>query len=270
MKRNTLAENLTKGAFSQSAGAVVSATFRSLMIAIGLPEAEVLTPMIQGATIGMVNYCYDDFASRLLSTIERKKIDIFSQQAMKTFFESSEEDGVTPMQQQIEEGQLQYAYEVAENAMLTSIRQSELTKVEVLGRYFGSQLYKGRIDWQDMHQMITMAGSLTLRQLIVIRLIADKFEGLDTSMFIGNPSACVEINNLLNYGIWQTKGASFGTNNSLAIQLSSIIPTSYSKQVKDVLMLDRLPKEDIERTIESFIYAGAFDSFGKNRNQKKI
>ena len=98
MKRNTLAENLTKGAFSQSAGAVVSATFRSLMIAIGLPEAEVLTPMIQGATIGMVNYCYDDFASRLLSTIERKKIDIFSQQAMKTFFESSEEDGVTPMQ----------------------------------------------------------------------------------------------------------------------------------------------------------------------------
>ena len=148
--------------------------------------------------------------------------------------------------------QIDNAFEVAEHVTLEGIRQSERKKVDILGQYLGRTFYKQDANWQDMHQMITMAGSLTLRQLIVIRLIADKFEGLDTSMFIGNPSACVEINNLLNYGIWQTKGASFGTNNSLAIQLSSIIPTSYSKQVKDVLMLDRLPKEDIERTIESF------------------
>ncbi len=251
MKKNALTEYLTKGAFSQGAGAVVSASFRSLMYAIGLPEAEILTPMVQGAAIGVVNYCYDDFASRLLSTIERKKIDIFSQLAMKTFFEFSEENGVTPMQQQIEEGQLQYAYEVAENAMLTAIRQSELAKVEVLGRYFGSQLYMGRIDWQDMHQMITMAGSLTLRQLIMIRLIADEFEGLDTNLFIGNPSACVEINRLKDYGIWQTEGAAFGINESCPLQLGCIIPTHYSEQVCESLMLDRLSQEDIERTIES-------------------
>ena len=120
-----------------------------------------------------------------------------------------------------------------------------------MGRYYGRQFYKGNIDWQDMHQMITMAGSLTLRQLIMIRLIADDFKGLDTKSFIGNPSACVEINRLLDYGIWQKDGAAFSINDSIAPQLADIISTPYSKEVSEALMLDRLSEEDIQRTIYS-------------------
>ena len=65
------------------------------------------------------------------------------------------------------------------------------------------------------------------------------------------PYACVEINRLKDYGIWQTEGAAFGINESWAIQLKSIIPTIYSEQVSNALMLDRLSDEDVKRTIES-------------------
>lgn len=242
---------MTKNALAQSTGTVMSEAFGALMTTIGLPQAVILTPLVRGAAIGIVNKYYDDFTHRMLSNIESHKLDLFSQTAIKTFFEFAEQDGVSPMQQQVEEGQLQYAYEAAEGAMLTAIRQSQRKKIEVLGRYFGKQLYQDDIDWQDMHQMLTMADSLTFRQLVIIRLISDEFKGIDTKLFVSNPTACVEINRLLDYGIWQTLGASFGTNKSWKIQLESIIPTIYSKEVCKSLMLERLTEKDINPIIDS-------------------
>lgn len=249
MKEQTIVDNIVRSAIAQGTGAVVDSAFATLMIAAGLPEAVALTPIVRGATIGLVNQCYDDFKHRLLSSLESRKLDVFSTFALQTFFELAEKDGVTPMQQQIEEGQLQYAYEVADDAMLTAIRQSEQTKIEVLGRYYGSQLYKDKIEWQDMHMMLAMVETLSLRQLVMIRLIADDFKGMDTKLFISNPSACVEMNRLLDFGIWQTEGASFGTNNSWTIQLDSIIPTSFSEYVKEVLMLERISEKEVNRTV---------------------
>lgn len=247
----TFVNNVAKSALTQGTASVVSKAFGSLMAALGHPEIAALTPLACGAAIGVVIKYYDDFTQRTLSSLESNKLDLFSQTAIQTFFELAEKDGVTPMQQQIEEGQLQYAYEAAEGAMLTAIRQSQRTKIEVLGRYYGSQLYQNKIDWQDVHQILNMADSLTLRQLVMIRLIADEFKGLNSKLFISNPSACVETNRLLDLGIWQTKGASFGTNKSLKIQLESIKPTIYSKEICKSLMLEKLTEKDINQTITS-------------------
>lgn len=144
-----------------------------------------------------------------------------------------------------------YAFEVAEHATLEAIRQSEQSKVDVLGRYYGNQFYKASTNWQDMHQVISMIGMLTFRQIAMIRLISDGFKGIDDNLFISNPSACIEIHRLLDYGIWQTEGASFGINDSRTIQLKSIIPTIYSDRVREELMLDSLSEEDLARTIDS-------------------
>lgn len=249
--QNKIGDNILRNALVQSAGSLVSEAFGGLMIGIGVPEAIVATPLVRGAAMGVVNYCYNDITQRMLSNIEGQKVNEFSRNAVQIFYELAEKDGVTAMTQQIEDADLQFVYEVAEDAMLTAIRQSERTKVQVLGRYFGGQLYRGSENWQDMHQMLTMAGTLTLRQLVMIRLISEDFNGLDKKLFVSNPSACVEINRLLDYGIWQTEGASFGTNDSRPIQLSGIIPTDYSKQVNESLMLDRLSEEDMKRTIDS-------------------
>ena len=70
-------------------------------------------------------------------------------------------------------------------------------------------------------------------------------------LFIGNPSACVEVNRLKDYGIWQTSGAAFGINESVEIQLDNIIATIYSDKVSEELMLDRLSDNDIQIVIES-------------------
>ena len=99
--------------------------------------------------------------------------------------------------------------------------------------------------------MIAMAGTLTFRQIVLIRLIKEVFKNVDENLFISNPYACVEVNRLRDYGIWQTEGASFGINESRPIQLKSIRPTIYAEKVCDALMLDRLSDDDVQRTLES-------------------
>ena len=99
--------------------------------------------------------------------------------------------------------------------------------------------------------MITMAGTLTFRQIMLIRLIKEGFKNVDGNLFISNPYACVEVNRLRDYGIWQTEGASFGINESRPIQLKSIRPTIYAEKVCEALMLNRLSDDDVQRTLES-------------------
>jgi len=252
-RKDKYLHNSAKTAIAQGTGTVIGGAFAAIMTSVGHPEVLALTPFVRGAVIGVMNTCYDDIRERSLSKVENKKVDSVLEIALKTFYELADNDGVTGVSVQMDDGQIDYAFEASEDLMLTAIRQSEHTKVEILGRYYGKEFYKGTANWQDMHQMITMAGALTLRQLVLIRLISEGFKGLDSSLFITNPSACVEINHLRNYGIWRTEGAALGIDESRVIQLSELQPTEYAKMVCDSLMLERLSEEDINRTLDSLL-----------------
>lgn len=250
-EKNKVIHSVIRTSLAQGTGVAVSKGFASLMIAVGFPEAAVLTPLVRGATIGLMNNLYDDVKKRSLSERENIKVDLLSKTSLQTFMDLAEKDGVTAWTMQIDEGQLQYAYEVSEDLMLTAIRQSQQKKVEILGRYYGRSFYKGNIDWQDMHQIIMMAGTLTFRQIVLIRLICERFGGISPEMYITNPSACVEINRMQDYGLWMTDMVKYKDDSSAKIQIKLIKPTEYAKMVHDALMLEKLSEEDIKRTIES-------------------
>ena len=102
----------------------------------------------------------------------------------------------------------------------------------------GKTFYKGNNDWQDMHQIIMMAGTLTYRQVVLIRLICEGFKGISPEMFVTNPSACVEINRMRDYGLWMTDMAMFKNDASATIQVKLLKPTNYTQMVYDALMLE--------------------------------
>jgi hypothetical protein len=249
--KNKFAHHMTRTASAQGAGIVVSNGFAALMTAVGFPEAAVLKPLVQGTTISLMNLCYDDMTKRRLSERENEKVDLLAETSLRTFMKLAEEDGVTAITMQIDEGQLKNAYEVSEELMLAAIRQSQDKKVEILGRYYGKTFYEGKIDWQDMHQIIMMAGTLTYRQVVLIRLIFEGFKDISPEMFVTNPSACVEINRMRDYGLWMTDMAMFKNDASATIQLRLLKPTEYTQMVYDALMLEKLSDEDIKRTIDS-------------------
>lgn len=244
---NSVLKSVTSEAISET----VQLGFTSLASAAGLPTLALAAPLAKGVVLGLVEKCYNDCSARALSVRESNKLDQVSLFALQTFREFAERDGIDAWQLNVTDDYLKYGFEVAEHVSLEAIRQSESKKVEILGRYYGKQFYEGKTKWQDMHQMIVMTGELTLRQLVMIRLISDSFPGLDKDLYITNPSACVEIHRLLDFGVWQMQGAAFGINKAFCLRLSFLEPTSFAKMICDELMLDRLSEEDVKRTIDS-------------------
>lgn len=246
-----MGKNIVKNIISEASGSVVETSFLALATAVGFPESAVALPIAKGFILGLVENCYNDCAQRTLSIKESQKLDTLYKVALKTFLELAEKDSVNAWEMNIAHEYIEAAFEVAEHVTIEAIRQSELEKVNILGRYYGGQFYKGNRDWQDMHQIITMTGTLTLRQLVMTHLISENFNGYDINLFINNPSACVEINRLKDYGIWQTEGVKLGSDESSPIQLRSLIKTDYSILINEVLRLDKISEEDIKRTIKS-------------------
>lgn len=246
-----MAKEILKNITTEVASAATESGFITVATAAGYPMLSLAMPFVKGVVLGLIENCYNDYSQRTLSIRESEKLNRVSIVAMQTFRKLAEKDGVVAWELNMNLDYFDYAFEVAEHVTLESIRQSEQNKVDVLGRYYGNQFYKASTNWQDMHQVISMIGMLTFRQIVMIRLISDGFKGIDNNLFIGNPSACIEMNRLLDYGIWQTDGASFGINDSWTIQLKSIIPTIYSYKVKEELMLDSLSEEELASTIDS-------------------
>lgn len=232
-------------------GKGVEMGFAALVTTAGFPAATMAVPLVKGIVLGLLENCYNDCSQKTLSVRETRKLERATTTALQTFRELAEEDGVEAWKVDIDLSYYDYAFEVAEHATMEAVRQSESAKVDILGRYYGRSFYKGDTDWQDMHQMITMVGELTLRQIVMIRLISEGFNGMNGKLFVTNPSACVEMNRLKDFGIWQTEGAAFGINESGPLQLCGIIPTIYVNQVNKALMLDKLSEEDIHRVIDS-------------------
>lgn len=244
-------DNIKKNVAKELVGASTETGFMALATAAGFPAAILAVPLVKGIVLGLLENCYNDCSQRTLSVRETKKLERATSVALQTFRELAEEDGVEAWKINLDLAYYDYAFEVAEHVTMEAIRQSELKKVDILGRYCGKSFYGDHTNWQDMHQIISMVGTLTLRQLVLIRLIAERFSGLDGKLFVTNPSASVEINRLKDYGIWKTKGAAFGINESSPLQLCSITPTIYVNQVNDALMLDKLSEEDMQRVIDS-------------------
>lgn len=244
-------KEIVKSIAKELVGSASESAFLALVSAVGFPTSALALPFAKGLVLGLVENCFNDCSQMTLSVKEKEKLNQVSSVALQTFWEMAEKDGVVAWEMNINPAYIDYAYEVAEHATLEAIRQSEKKKIDVLGRFYGRKFYMGNADWQDMHQMITMTGTLTFRQIVMIRLISECFKGLNGKLFVGNPSACVEINRLKDYGIWQTEGAAFGINDSAPIQLYIIIPTDYCDFVNEDLMLDAISEEDVKMVIDS-------------------
>lgn len=248
--------NIIRNALTQLTGNITDTAFTVLVTSCNLPAGLTLAiaqAVARGTMQGVMQNCYDDVQSRLLSTRESEKHLAVFDIAERTYFEFAMKDNALSASFVVDDSYMQKVFETAEHVSIEAIRQSEQTKIEILGRYYGREFYENgpHLDFQDMHQMIKMAGELTLRQLVLIRLISNGFEGMNTDLFVTNPSACVEINRLRDYGIWETDGAMFGENASRSIQLSFLSPTDYSKKISKALMLERISDNDVLIVVDS-------------------
>ena len=257
LKMNKKENNIMRNALTQLTGSLTDAGFTALVTACNLPAGLSLAAaqaLVRGGMQGVMQNCYDDIMARALSNREIEKHDHFFDVAERTYFELAAQNYDTSAGQTYVFGDeyIEQVGEIAEHASIEAMRESQAKKIEVLGWYYGGEFFRNgpNLNFDEMHQIVSMVSALTFRQIVLIRLIDEGFKDLDENLYVTEPTMCVEINRLKDYGIWQTEGAAFGINESWHIQLKAIIPTHYSEKVCKALMLDKISEEDIKRTID--------------------
>lgn len=228
-----------------------------LLTSLGLPPgtklaASAVKAVIKGTAQTVALKAYDDIMERQLSEIEKTKVDRTFDVAEQTFWEYVEKEGDNKGYS-FDENSVEYHYalEVAEGVLMQSMCEFERKKLDVLGRFYGRSLYFGNEQWYGMYQTLKMTDRLTFRQIVSIRLICDRFHGVDAELSITAPDACVEIMDLVNYGIWMTEGTYFGLNNTSPITLKELEPTEFAHKLYKDLMLEKLSEEDIVKTLST-------------------
>lgn len=194
--------------------------------------------------------CFNDISERSLSTIEEQKLDLIFNTAEETFWSLAK---ANEWENNVNDFSLeQYAFETAEHMILEGLKQYDKEKMKILGRFYGKTFYYGSNCWDDLHQKIGLVGELTYRQIVFIYFLEQNLLGHSQEESITNSTACVEINQLINYGICQTTDLIIGgTNKSSPIKLSFIKVTDYAKQLYDDLLLDDLNSNDIQKIIST-------------------
>ena len=269
--------NLLKNILSQLAlGAVEDINFTAFETLLGLPPGtskllSAAKPLFKGAAQTAVLKMYDDICDRQISTIEIAKVEYTFQKAEQVFWDFVDKEGVDNAGYSFDadspdfEGARQYA----EGALMSSMGEFERKKLDVIGSFFGRNLYYGNNQWESIYQKQKMIERLTYRQIILIRLISEQFPGQDQKHSITAPDACVEVMDLLNYGIWKAPGAFLSQDNSQPIKLKSLDPTPYAKQLSMEFMLDDIAEDEVRHILDT-LKIGPSDSEAQTLSVKEV
>lgn len=143
-------------------------------------------------------------------------------------------------------------YESVAGLILKAINENQRHKIETMGNFLGETVYSG--DFSNNHELQQMTNTLvklSWRQLVLIKLISEKFHGIDSELIPLDPSASIEINELQQYGFWQSEGARFGVDNSSTYQLKDIKPTEYCYHFVEKIGMDFITVNDVNEIVGS-------------------
>lgn len=234
-------------------GAVEKVDMKAVGSLLGLPSElgdllSVAKPLLKGTAQTAVLNVYDDIRHRQISLIEIAKVDYAFKKAEKVFWDFVEKEGEENAGYSFGAYSPEYegARQAAEGFLMQSMKEFEHKKLDVLGSYYGRNMYYGNAQWEKIYQTQKMIERLTYRQIVLIRLISEHFNGEDPEHCITAPDASVEVMELLNYGIWKAPGAFLSQDNSQPIKLKSLVSTPYADQLNVELMLDKIEDAHIE------------------------
>lgn len=226
---------------------------------MGLPPGttsgvvKVSKALLKGTSQTVVLKTYDDIFQRKISKLEAAKAEYSFKKAENVFWDFVDKEGDENAGYTFDKYSPDYesARQAAEGFLMQSMREFERKKLDVLGSFYGRNLYYGNDQWETIYQTQKMIERLSFRQIVLIRLISERFTGINPELCITAPDACVEVMELINCGIWKAPGAFLSQDNSRPIPLKTLEPTPYAEKLNVELMLDDLAKEDVEHIIKT-------------------
>lgn len=191
-------------------------------VALATTVAFVAKSIVQGS----LEKLHGDFLSRAVTKSQSSKIEMVFAAVQRKYYQLINEQGWQlnhPEAGYFVEGLV----EGIERAVLIAMNEVEQKKINVHGNVLANYFVMNT-DWSDYHYQAKLIEKFTWRQLVLIHLISNKFSDFSKNSCIHNHTACVEVNELLTYGIWSQKGAPYDVNNSDPICIELLQPTEFA------------------------------------------
>lgn len=196
-----------------------------------------------------------DVVSRQLSDLQKTKVNEVRDYAILTFYKLAEENGWE------ENNSEAYSYtqaitESIEDIFNKAVNESRRAKRIILGAYLGSSLYHSNSpnpSWENFFYISTIIERLTFRQLCMISLIGQRFDGFKKEgerLSITDKVAITELNDLQSQNFW-LPAMSFMGGTPKEIPLDYITPTDTTLDLKSAIIFPEAIREDYLRVVES-------------------
>lgn len=198
---------------------------------------------------GSLEKVHTEFLDRSLTDHQQSKVEQVLSAAQSKYYQMVNQQGwqlVHPEAEYYVNG----VVESIERAVLIAMNEAEQKKITVHGNILGNYFVQNS-DWTDYHYQAKLIEKFTWRQLVLIYLISNRFPGYSKSSCIHNHTACVEVNELLTYGIWRQKGAPYDTNNSDPISIESLEPTDFAHSLASKMSITDYGEQPIKDVIST-------------------
>lgn len=246
-----------------------------LLNAMGIPT----TPQSMVIATKMAKTMWDigfvgiikDFQDRHLSKMQQTGLDETIMSALDTYYSLMKRDGWNDVHPE-SAIYIQNAIEYSEDLLSKAINECKKAKRLFLGAYLGSTLYHLNIsspNWENVYYLSSLLNRLTLRQIILIKLVNNHFDRIEDSediVCVTNKVAISELKELANQNMWVGLISYQPDPTYIAIPLKYMYPTELAKELIGSILIPDSIEQSVNDIIESldlkpYSMTGLPDSF---------
>lgn len=199
---------------------------------------------------------FKDFQSRPLSPVQKDRLDEVKVETIRTVYRLIEKNGWDDNHPE-SSLYIQNYIEYADDLVNKAVNESRHTKRLLIGAYLGSTIYTKNCqepDWDNVFYLSSLMDKLTVRQVVLLKLIADEFSMIDERedvICITNKVAISELKEIANQNMWVGRFSCQPDPTYMAIPLRYICPTDLTKEFISSMLMPNGLQGNVEQTIKS-------------------
>lgn len=214
-----------------------------------LPGAALSSIVKHGAQACM-NKVYDDIKARQLSSMQINRVEQVLYYAQTAYYEMVDKQG-WELSHPESGAYLSAHIEACEHTVINAINESQSKKIPFEGYLFASQYFSQNKDFDNFHMAANLLFKMTWRELVLVSIINDDWLDVEKDQYITNPAACVEVYDLVTWGLVKPNEGWVIENNSKPVHLSEISITEFGTMLSMSLLLEKITDQEKKKVIDS-------------------
>ena len=221
-----------------------------LGISIGHLSGAALSSIVKQGAQACMNKVHNDVKARQLSSMQINRVEQVLHHAQIAYYEMIEKQG-WELSHPESDAYISAHIEACEHTVINAINESQSKKIPFEGYLFASQYHSQNNDLDNFHMMANLLFKMTWREVVLVNIIYNDWLGVEKDQYITNHAACVEVYDLVTWGLVKPNEGWVIENNCKPVHLSEISITEFGSMLSKSLLLEKITDQEKTNVIGS-------------------